>query len=65
MLEAIGLCEKYGKRVLCTEDLLFVARAKKEIGCRCIRANLGSDDVKRIIGLGRDCLKWKERENGV
>jgi len=60
MLEAFGLAEEYGREVLTTDEILFIADARKRKGCRSIRSTLLREERDRVIELGKKIKKWKD-----
>jgi hypothetical protein len=61
MLEAFGLAEQIGDKALTVEELLFIADARQRKGCRSFQSQLTAEERKRVMQLGRKCLKWKEQ----
>lgn len=64
LLEAFGLAEEVGARVLTFEELLFMADARKRKGCMLETRRLTADEVQRVIVLGRKCRAYKETNHG-
>lgn len=60
LLEAFSLAEDYGREVLTTEEILFMASARKRKGCRTIRSTLLAEERNRVIELGKKIKKWKD-----
>jgi hypothetical protein len=60
LMEAFYLFDRYGKDVLETEEILFMAAAKKKKGCRMIRSTLTDEDIQGVIKIGLKIKKWKE-----
>ena len=61
LLEAFGLAEEFGSRALEFEEMLFVADARKRKGCRLEARRLNSQEIQRVIDLGRKCAEYKEK----
>ena len=62
LLEAFGLIEEYGRKVLTVDEILFAADARKRKGCRTIRSTLLDDERKRVLEMGRRIKKWKDEQ---
>lgn len=60
LLEAFSLAEECGVRCLTTDEILWMAAARRKKGCRTVRGTLTTEDCRRIIELGNRCKKWKE-----
>lgn len=60
LLEAFGLAEEYGREVLTTDEILFIADARKRKGCRSIRSTLLAEERTRVVELGKKIKKWKD-----
>ena len=60
LLEAFALAEEFGGKCLTTDEILWMAQARRKKGCRTVRSELTAEDIRRVIELGVRCKKWKE-----
>lgn len=60
LMEAFYLFERYAKKALTVDEILFMASAKKKRGCRMLKSELTTGDVKEIIRIGLKIKKWKD-----
>jgi hypothetical protein len=60
LLEAFGLAEEFGSKVLTFDELLFMADARKRKGCRLEARRMTADEIQRVLALGRQCAAYKE-----
>ncbi len=60
MLEAFGLAEEVGVKALSFDEILFMADARKRKGCKMTPRQLTTEEVQRVIDLGRKCKTYKE-----
>lgn len=60
LLEAFGLAEEHGARCLTTDEVFWLADARRRKGCRNIKGTLTAEDRRRVIELGGRCRKWEE-----
>lgn len=60
VIESLGLAEELGTDALTIEEYRFMERAKKKKGCRCMKNELSSQDIRRVMVLGKKCQKWKD-----
>lgn len=65
LLEAVGLVEQYGRDaknddVISVDDLLFVANAKRRLGCKSVRSTLSRSDRERLISIGKLIKTWRD-----
>jgi hypothetical protein len=60
LLEAFGLAEQYGAKCLTTDEILWLASARRRKGCRTVRSTLTAEDRRRVVELGARCKRWKE-----
>lgn len=61
MLQSFELAEAVGDKALTTDELLFMASARKKKGCRSIKGMLTSDDRRLVMELGKKCKEWKDQ----
>lgn len=61
MLEAFELSSSIGDKALTTDELLFMADARKRKGCKAVETTLTVDERRTVIRLGMKCKEWKER----
>ena len=57
--ESFWLYEQYGSRALTTEEILFMASARKKRGCKLIPCGLTQDERARVLKLGKKIKKWR------
>jgi hypothetical protein len=64
MIEAVGLVEEYGREarshgIITVDDVLFVAKVKRKLGCRSATAILSRADRERLMSIGKLIKKWR------
>ena len=60
LIEAFALAQEFGARCLDTDEILWLAGARRRRGCRSVKDRLTVEDRQRVIELGARCKKWKE-----
>ena len=59
LMEAFYLFDMYAKELLTTDEILFMAAAKKKRGCRMIKSKLTDKDIKEVLRIGREIKNRK------
>ena len=60
LMEAFYLFERHGRMALTDEEILFMASARRNRGCRMIPSKLTNEEIRDVIKIGIKIKKWKD-----